>query len=394
MLKGNGRANAAMINSSTNGSASYLPYRESVLTWLLKESLGGNAKTAMLAMVNASNNYLDETLCTLRYAAKTACIKNLAHLNRNFKQKYINDCGEETEMSLILPPMSANIALDNRNTKMRDAQLEATIRIMEEEWKEKLEEAERLKQKEINDLEKSLIVLYENETRAQNCCLINLNEDPSLSEKLIYLLKSSDPKTSSSAAEIETLVGSDKNMVNIHLTGPLIAQIHSKIWKKHQDNNYYIEQCDKNYVTYLNGEVIEQGKEMRLNHGDRIIFGGSHFFRFNNPAASNKQTTNKSASAPDNNHFKDYQFAKNEIERKQNELIQEKLNEALSKCKKDGDLKMQELKEAYEKDLELIVIFKSKNYLFYIKQFFFSYLAFKFTRKTIWKKRRMLEKLN
>jgi kinesin family member 14 len=366
MYKGNGRANAAMINSFTNGSASYLPYRESVLTWLLKESLGGNAKTAMLATVNASNNYLDETLCTLRYAAKTACIKNLAHLNRNFKQKYINDFGEETEMSLILPPMSANIALDNRNTKMRDAQLEATIRIMEEEWKEKLEEAERLKQKEINDLEKSLIVLYENETRAQNCCLINLNEDPSLSEKLIYLLKSSDSKTSSSTAEaVETLVGSDKNMVNIHLTGPLIAQIHSKIWKKHQDNNYYIEHCDKNYVTYLNGEVIEQRKEMRLNHGDRIIFGGSHFFRFNNPA-SNKQTANKSASAPDNNHFKDYQFAKNEIERKQNELIQEKLNEALSKCKKDGDLKMQELKEAYEKDLELIVIFKlKKKYLFY-----------------------------
>ncbi len=355
------RANAAMINSSSNSSGSYLPYRESVLTWLLKESLGGNAKTAMLATVNASNNYLEETLCTLRYAAKTACIKNVAHLNRNFKQKYINDLGEETEMSLILPPMSSNVPFDIKSSKMRDAQLEVTIRIMEEEWKEKLEEAELLKQKEINDLEMSLIVLYENETRAQNCCLINLNEDPSLSEKLIYLLKSSDAKLNSSIESIETLVGSDKNLVNIHLTGPLIAQVHSKIWKKHDDNNYYIQHTDKNYVTYLNGEVVEQGKEMKLSHGDRIIFGGSHFFRFNNPA-NNKQhqqqtSINTTNSAMDNNQFKDYQFAKNEIERKQNELIQEKLNEALNKCKKDGDLKMQELKEAYEKNLESIVIF-------------------------------------
>ena len=358
------RANAAMINSSSSSGASYLPYRESVLTWLLKESLGGNAKTAMLATVNASNNYLDETLCTLRYAAKTACIKNVAHLNRNFKQKYINDFGEETEMSLILPPISSNVPFDNKNARMKDAQLEVTIRIMEEEWKEKLEEAERLKQKEINDLEKSLIVLYENETRAQNCCLINLNEDPSLSEKLIYLLKSSDGKSNSNVEQvIETLVGSDKNLVNIHLTGPLIAQVHSKIWKKHQDNNYYIQHMDKNYVTYLNGEVIEQGKEIKLNHGDRIIFGGSHFFRFNNPSSNKQQTAiNKSASSSDNNQFKDYQFAKNEIERKQNELIQEKLNDALNKCKKDGDLKMQELKEAYEKNLESIVICLNRKF--------------------------------
>ena len=314
--------NAAMINSSSNSTASYLPYRESVLTWLLKESLGGNAKTAMLATVNASNSYLEETICTLRYAAKTACIKNLAHLNRNFKQKYINDYGVESEMSLILPPLSPNVALDTKTAKMmRDAQLEATIRVMEEEWKEKLDEAERLKQKEINDLEKSLIVLYENETRARNCCLINLNEDPSLSEKLIYLLKAADSKTDTSGARVETLVGSEKSAVNIHLTGPLIAPVHSKIGKRSDESSYFIQNLDKNYVTYLNGEVIEHEKEISLSHGDRIIFGGSHFFRFNNPASSRAKSG--AIASVDANNFKDYQFAKNEIDKKQNELIQE-----------------------------------------------------------------------
>ena len=64
--------NAALIMNATNTSvtAPHLPYRDSVLTWLLKESLGGNAKTAMLATVCASSAYIDETVCTLRYAAK------------------------------------------------------------------------------------------------------------------------------------------------------------------------------------------------------------------------------------------------------------------------------------------------------------------------------------
>ena len=183
-------------STATITNNKYLPYRESVLTWILKESLGGNAKTAMLATVNSSSFYLDETLCTLRYAAKTACIKNEACLNRNFRQKYIDEFGKEVEMNLIMPPMTTSmtglpIHSKSTGTSENDNQLELTIKLMEKEWKEKLEEAERLKQKEINDLEKSLIVLYENETRAQNCCLINLNEDPSLSEKLIYVLKSS-----------------------------------------------------------------------------------------------------------------------------------------------------------------------------------------------------------
>ena len=217
------------ISSSTASITNnkYLPYRESVLTWLLKESLGGNAKTAMLATVNSSSFYLDETLCTLRYAAKTACIKNEACLNRNFRQKYIDEFGKEVEMNLIMPPMTTSMTGLPIHNKLngaveKDNQLELTIKLMEKEWKEKLEEAERLKQKEINDLEKSLIVLYENETRAQNCCLINLNEDPSLSEKLIYLLKSSQNNKENNETSV-TLIGSDKNLANIHLTGPLIA---------------------------------------------------------------------------------------------------------------------------------------------------------------------------
>ncbi|CAF0703833.1 unnamed protein product [Brachionus calyciflorus] len=342
---GNGN-NAAINNSNTMNTNGHLPYRESVLTWLLKESLGGNAKTAMLATVNASSCYIDETICTLRYAAKTATIKNSAHLNRNFKQKFINEFGVEQEMNLALSPM--NTGFEKSLIKKND-ELQETLKLMELEWKQKLEEAERLKQKEINDLEKSLIVLYEKETSAQNCCLINLNEDPLLSEKLIYVLK----KTG------ETLIGSDRNLVNIHLSGALISEKHSKILSEMDGDSevFYLVQLDEHYVTYLNGEVISNGQKYLLNHGDRIIFGGSHFFRFNNPKMMMKQQQNSSANSSMNNsnfEFKDYQFAKNEIERKQNELIQKKLNEVLTQCQRDGDMKIKELKQQYEKNLESI----------------------------------------
>ncbi len=364
---------AILVNASAVGSSAniHLPYRDSVLTWLLKESLGGNAKTAMLATVCASSAYIDETVCTLRYAAKTACIKTTAHLNRNYRRQYIDEFGRESEMTLILPPMSAiescctgNCASKKTNNEKETESMEATIKTMEAEWREKLARAERLKQKEIADLEKSLIVLYANETRSHNCCLINLNEDPSLSEKLIYLLKN-DEATGDSV----TIIGSDKAKVDIHLSGALLAGQHAHI-TKNSNNEHFIEQLDQNYLTYVNGDVLNPGQNIKLMHGDRIIFGGSHFFRFNNPSSIEKTSKNNSGimvTSLDMNQFKDYQFAKNEIERKQNEIMQAKLNEAVNKCKQDGDLKLVEITREYEKNIEKIVILitiNSQDFLF------------------------------
>ncbi|CAL1526506.1 unnamed protein product, partial [Lymnaea stagnalis] len=54
-------------SQSSKKSKIFIPYRESVLTWLLKESLGGNSKTAMIATISPSNQHIEETLSTLRY---------------------------------------------------------------------------------------------------------------------------------------------------------------------------------------------------------------------------------------------------------------------------------------------------------------------------------------
>jgi hypothetical protein len=50
------------------GPRQVVPYRDSVLTWLLRENLGGNSKTAMIAAISPADINFEETLSTLRYA--------------------------------------------------------------------------------------------------------------------------------------------------------------------------------------------------------------------------------------------------------------------------------------------------------------------------------------
>uniref|UniRef100_A0A060SWN0 Kinesin-like protein n=1 Tax=Blastobotrys adeninivorans TaxID=409370 RepID=A0A060SWN0_BLAAD len=71
-------ASSAMAKSS---SPSVIPYRDSVLTWLLKDSLGGNSKTAMVACISPTD--YEETLSTLRYADQAKRIRTRAVINQD-----------------------------------------------------------------------------------------------------------------------------------------------------------------------------------------------------------------------------------------------------------------------------------------------------------------------
>lgn len=71
-------ASSAMTKSS---SPSVIPYRDSVLTWLLKDGLGGNSKTAMVACISPTD--YEETLSTLRYADQAKRIRTRAVINQD-----------------------------------------------------------------------------------------------------------------------------------------------------------------------------------------------------------------------------------------------------------------------------------------------------------------------
>lgn len=87
----------ARMNNSNRKSRDIVPYRDSILTWLLKDSLGGNSKTAMIACISPTD--YDETLSTLRYAdqaknIRTKAIVNQDHVSSAEKDAQINEMQE------------------------------------------------------------------------------------------------------------------------------------------------------------------------------------------------------------------------------------------------------------------------------------------------------------
>ena len=63
-----------VISALVDGKSKHIPYRDSKLTRLLQDSLGGNTKTLMVACLSPADNNYDETLSTLRYANRYICI--------------------------------------------------------------------------------------------------------------------------------------------------------------------------------------------------------------------------------------------------------------------------------------------------------------------------------
>ena len=78
-----GRVIDALADLANSVKGAFPPYRDSMLTWILSDSLGGNSKTAMIAAVSPSELNLDETINTLRYAARAREIVNIAVVNED-----------------------------------------------------------------------------------------------------------------------------------------------------------------------------------------------------------------------------------------------------------------------------------------------------------------------
>jgi hypothetical protein len=92
----------------------HVPYRDSILTKLLKQSIGGNSYCLMIACISPSDNYFDENISTLSYANKTSYISNEPIKNVDPKTKVINDLkGEINELRKELRNATKNMELMN-----------------------------------------------------------------------------------------------------------------------------------------------------------------------------------------------------------------------------------------------------------------------------------------
>lgn len=84
-----------VISSLTDSKCTYIPYRDSKLTRILQDSLGGNTKTVMIAAIGPADYNTEETLSTLRYASRAKNIKNKPRINEDPKDAMIREFSDE-----------------------------------------------------------------------------------------------------------------------------------------------------------------------------------------------------------------------------------------------------------------------------------------------------------
>ncbi|KOC66714.1 Chromosome-associated kinesin KIF4A [Habropoda laboriosa] len=117
------------------GSMSYVGYRDSKLTRLLQDSLGGNSMTLMIACVSPADYNLDETLSTLRYADRARKIKNKPMVNQDPKISEINRLNkliQELKLTLVDQDLRTSCPIEHRELEVKNQSLQKKIRDLTE----------------------------------------------------------------------------------------------------------------------------------------------------------------------------------------------------------------------------------------------------------------------
>uniref|UniRef100_A0A8C3S4F2 plus-end-directed kinesin ATPase n=1 Tax=Chelydra serpentina TaxID=8475 RepID=A0A8C3S4F2_CHESE len=328
----------------------FIPYRDSVLTWLLRENLGGNSRTAMVAALSPADINYDETLSTLRYADRAKQIKCNAVINEDPNAKLVRELKEEvtrlkdllraqglgdiidTSMgSLSASPSSCSLSSQVGLTSVSSIQErimstpggeEAIERLKESEkiiaelnetWEEKLRKTEAIRM-ERSGARNSVDVLRGGGTQLsinmfciflQTPHLVNLNEDPLMSECLLYYIKDGITRVGQADAE---------RRQDIVLSGAHIKEEHC-LFRSERNHNVIVtlEPCERS-ETYVNGKRVVQ--PVQLRSGNRIIMGKNHVFRFNHPEQARAERE-KTPSAETPSEPVDWTFAQRELLEKQ-----------------------------------------------------------------------------
>ncbi|XP_077432241.1 kinesin-like protein KIF13A isoform X2 [Vanacampus margaritifer] len=252
--------------SAGKGKGKFVPYRDSVLTWLLKDNLGGNSKTAMIATVSPAADNYEETLSTLRYADRAKRIVNHAVVNEDPNARIIRELREEVEKLKVQLSQAESLKAPELKEKLHES--EKLIMEMTVTWEEKLRKTEEIATERQKQLESMGISLETSGIKVgdDKCFLVNLNADPALNELLVYYLKE------------RTHVGADTSQ-DIQLFGIGIQPLHC-VLELCPDGDVTLMPIG-NARTCVNGTMIDS--LVHLWHGDRILWGNNHFFRINLP---------------------------------------------------------------------------------------------------------------
>uniref|UniRef100_A0A8C3R8E0 Kinesin family member 13A n=1 Tax=Cyanoderma ruficeps TaxID=181631 RepID=A0A8C3R8E0_9PASS len=335
------------------GKNKFVPYRDSVLTWLLKDNLGGNSQTAMIATISPAADNYEETLSTLRYADRAKRIVNHAVVNEDPNARVIRELREEVEK--LKEQLSQAEAMKAPELKEKLEESEKLIKELTVTWEEKLRKTEEIAQERQRQLESMGISLESSGIKVgdDKCYLVNLNADPALNELLVYYLKD------------HTRVGADTSQ-DIQLFGIGIQPEHCEI-DIALDGEVTLTPKE-NARSCVNGALVCSATQ--LWHGDRILWGNNHFFRINLPKRKRrdwlkdleKETSlgehdldaaSEASSEPDYN----YEFAQMEVIMKtlnSNDPVQNVVQILEKQYLEEKRSALEEQRVMYERELELL----------------------------------------
>ncbi|KAM9829608.1 kinesin-like protein KIF1B isoform 14-T15 [Syngnathus typhle] len=378
--------------SKKKKKSDFIPYRDSVLTWLLRENLGGNSRTAMVAALSPADINYDETLSTLRYADRAKNIKCNAVINEDPNNKLVRDLKDEVARlkellraqglgdildtpigSLTASPSSGSLcsqgALQSATSIQerimstpggeeaieRLKESEKIIAELNETWEEKLRKTEAIRMEREALLAEMGVAIREDGgtlgvfSPKKTPHLVNLNEDPLMSECLLYYIKDGITRVGQADAE---------RRQDIVLSGAHIKEEHC-IFRSEKDANgdviVMLVPCEGS-ETYVNGKRVEDF--IQLRSGNRIIMGKNHVFRFNHPEQARAERE-KTPSAETPVEPVDWTFAQRELLEKQGIDMKQEMEKRLTemeilykKEKEEADQLLEQQRLVYESKLQ------------------------------------------
>ena len=132
-----------VINNLTDGKSTHIPYRESKLTRVLQESLGGNSKTCLIITCSPSIYNESESLSTLRFGERAKKIKNKPKINKEITV---------AELQKLVTQLKENLKkADARITQLEDYIRQNGLNVPMSDYKQGEDEEEKRKQKEEKD---------------------------------------------------------------------------------------------------------------------------------------------------------------------------------------------------------------------------------------------------
>jgi len=263
------------------------PFRDSVLTKLLQNALGGNSKTIMIAALSPADINYDETLGTLRYADRAKQIKNKAAVNESPTDKLIRELKEENaKMKAMLSGEGGGVAMGD-TSNMSEEEITKLRKKLESEIRAQLANSEQqVNMVDSEEYEKKLAAMKEEfEAKASKADektinletiphLENMNEDPTLSGVVHYFLNDGTNKVGRRVKGAQGQAQPD-----VPLSGLTIQETHAHI--EVGSDGIKITPGDGNCEVYVNGKKITA--ETKLEHMDRVLYGTNHLFLVKDP---------------------------------------------------------------------------------------------------------------